>query len=521
MKKNAPPVKPADRIEMDKSTVYYLRAFAKLDSGEKFCWNFGGLFSFLWMFMRGMYWQGFCLMSLLLLGSLTWYPLVFGAILSILTALFGTEIYYGHVKSMIKKGYHLSPCHESRNYVLAYIIGLIYAFARIYTYDGRIEAVFILIASIGSIVFLLDYERKKQLELDSAGNPDLEISKKNIKLFLSKRGESSFGNNFLAGNQASKRELCQRIENGKIFTMDICYITMWIFFSEAFWTIFVFTGKMFWEAAILLLYYTSVFFLKDALPREGITSVIFYAARLTIPLMLAFGGTHLIYYRHIKAKSNQPLEISKQAIQKFTVATVCVFAFLLYCGTFNISDEEMLDHCLNKIEQVSDYKMSSDQRKEIHDFCKTNLFSNKDFSEAKKDDQTLREILKKKNTDLKFITCPTMLLVNGSSASHQAEFERIKQEFIKRSPTKITSDTEWAFIFHSRKNKFSDAICEWWNLVPAPPIKLWNKTTFVFYDCFQNQSSSPIIRNLSRIIYKHLDPLVSKWNDIKNSFMRI
>jgi hypothetical protein len=209
----------------------------------------------------------------------------------------------------------------------------------------------------------------------------------------------------------------------------------------------------------------------------------------------------------------------KSVNPKFIAAIVCVFFWC--CGTVDISDEEMLDHYMNKIEQVSNYKMSSDQRKEIHDFCKRNLFSDKDFIMAKNDEQTLVKILKKKNGNLKFITCPTILPVVGFSSSHRAEFERIKKEFIRRSPTKIPPNTEWAFIFHSRKNEFSDAICEWWNLVPAPPIKLWTKTSFVFYDCFQNQSSFPAMRNLLRVIYKRLDPIVSKCNDVKNSFMRV
>jgi hypothetical protein len=210
----------------------------------------------------------------------------------------------------------------------------------------------------------------------------------------------------------------------------------------------------------------------------------------------------------------------KTAIQRIFAATVFIF-FLYRCGTVNISDEKILDHYLNKIEQVSNYKMSSDQRKEIHDFCKANLFSNKDFTGTKDNELTLREILKKKNSNLKFVTCPTVWPVTGSLSSHRAEFERIKKEFIERSPTKIPSDTEWAFIFHSRNNEFSDAICEWWNLTPAPPIRLWNKTAFVFYDCFRNQSSSPALRNLLRMIYKCFDFPVSKWNDIKNSLMRI
>jgi hypothetical protein len=212
---------------------------------------------------------------------------------------------------------------------------------------------------------------------------------------------------------------------------------------------------------------------------------------------------------------------AKPSIWKCTIAIACLFIFFLCCGAIDVSDEKMLDLYLNKIEQVANYKMSDEQRKEIHDFCKANLFPNEVFCTAKGDKPTLKDILTNKNSDLKFVTYPTIFPVTGSLSSHQANFKRIKKEFIKQSPTKIPSDTEWAFIFHCRKNEFSDAICKWWNIVPAPPIKLWNKTAFIFYDCFQNQSPFHSLRILSRIIYKYLIPIISRWNYIKNSLMRI
>jgi hypothetical protein len=189
----------------------------------------------------------------------------------------------------------------------------------------------------------------------------------------------------------------------------------------------------------------------------------------------------------------------------------CVGILVLYLNihTFSARDEEFVDYYLNRIEEVSTYKMSALQRKEIHNFFKENLLCDKNFANK---DVDLRDMLKEKN--VKFVSYPGILSVNpGISA--KTEFEQIKQEFIEKSQVNVPSDTEWAFVLHSRMNEFSDGICEWWNLVPAPPIKLCNKTAFIYRDCFRNESL--FSKNLHRFAYKYLNWLVTALNYINIS----
>jgi hypothetical protein len=113
--------------QLDKHTVYYVNAFKKIDSGENIVWNFAAfLFSFLWMFMRGMYWQGFCVLSVLMLCQLTGHTPYVAVAISVALGFYGTKIYYEHIKRLIDEGWHLCDCYESKNYVVAGIISCIF-----------------------------------------------------------------------------------------------------------------------------------------------------------------------------------------------------------------------------------------------------------------------------------------------------------------------------------------------------------------------------------------------------------
>ncbi|GHU18827.1 hypothetical protein FACS189472_07720 [Alphaproteobacteria bacterium] len=195
---------------------------------------------------------------------------------------------------------------------------------------------------------------------------------------------------------------------------------------------------------------------------------------------------------------------------------VIALGVLLGCGIWTVpEDDEIVDYYLNKIEETANYKMPLIQREEIHRFLKENLLCDEKFTNKK--ENTLRDILKDRG--VKFVTYPGNMSVSNSSEYHLSKFGQIKREFIEKSQFEVFPDTEWAFILHSWEDAFSDGVCEWWNLVPTPPIKLRNKTAFIYYDCLRNPS--PLWKRIHRLSHKYLNWLVTAINDFSVAFHTI
>jgi hypothetical protein len=201
----------------------------------------------------------------------------------------------------------------------------------------------------------------------------------------------------------------------------------------------------------------------------------------------------------------------------FAVILIAVAGASMYLlSKIGASDGEIFYHYISKIENVSNYEMSQEQLYELHNFCKGAIFGNEDFRIGA-GELDLAEILRKRNINVEFVSYPSVLPVTAED--HRAKFERIKKEFIEKSVTKIPLDSQWAFIFHRRDNAFSDGVCAWWNLIPAPPLRMWEKTEFVIYDCFRTKSL--LGRKILRTLHIRFDGFISKINDIWNDLHRI
>jgi hypothetical protein len=213
---------------------------------------------------------------------------------------------------------------------------------------------------------------------------------------------------------------------------------------------------------------------------------------------------------------------TQKSASKFRIAVILTVisvamavALMILLSKMGASDREVFYHYICKIEEVSNYKMSQEQIYELHDFCKGAIFGNEDFR-VSSGELKLDKILQKRNIDMEFVSYPSVWPVTAED--HRAKLEQIKKEFMEKSPTKISANSEWAFIFHRRDNAFSDGICKWWNLIPAPPLKMWEKTEFVIQDCFRTKSL--LWRKLLRTVHIHFYWFISKINDIKNNLYR-
>jgi hypothetical protein len=197
------------------------------------------------------------------------------------------------------------------------------------------------------------------------------------------------------------------------------------------------------------------------------------------------------------------------------ILVVLAIASMFFISRIGASDREVFYHYMCKIEEVSNYQMSPEQLYELHNFCKGAIFGNEDFR-VSVGELDLAEILRKRNIAMEFVSHPSVL--PATRGDHRSEFERIKKEFREKSPTKIPPNSEWAFIFHRRDDAFSNGVCAWWNLIPAPPLKMWEKTEFVVRDCFRTKSL--LGRKLLRTIHIRFNWLISKINDIRNNLFR-
>jgi hypothetical protein len=197
------------------------------------------------------------------------------------------------------------------------------------------------------------------------------------------------------------------------------------------------------------------------------------------------------------------------------VLVVLAMASMYLVSKIGASDREVFYHYMSKIEEVSNYQMSQEQLYELHNFCKGAIFGNEDFR-VSAGELDLAEILRKRNIDAEFVS--HLAVFPATPGDHRAKFEQIKKEFREKSPAKIPPNSEWSFIFHRIDDAFSDDVCAWWNLIPAPPLKMWKKTEFVVRDCFRTKSLFG--RKLLRTIHIRFDWMISKINDIRNNLFR-
>jgi hypothetical protein len=214
-------------------------------------------------------------------------------------------------------------------------------------------------------------------------------------------------------------------------------------------------------------------------------------------------------------KAQKPTSKIRIAVIFAVILIVVTVALMYLVSKIGASDREIFYHYMDKIREVSNYEMSQEQVYELHNFCKGAIFVNEDFRVGR-GKMDLAKILRKRNIDAEFVSYPSVL--PATTGDHRAKFERIKKEFIEKSPTKIPPDSEWAFIFHRRDNAFSDGVCAWWNLIPAPPLKMREKTEFVIRDCFRTKSV--LARKIFRALHIHHDGFISKINDIWNDLHR-
>jgi hypothetical protein len=300
----------------DNNTKYYLTAFKRINSGGNIIWNWGAFFfSFLWLFMRGMYWEGFCALSVWIL-SIPVGAIAFGAIgsmISIVLGLVGTKIYWGHVKRQINNGWHLCDHYQSKNYVCAALMFCAFLFACIYSYDANIISVICAIFVVFAIVFILFFEknRDRKIQMESIKDYDREISEKNILIILEKHSGNAFsGSGYYDG-------LFQRIENGKVFEVNIPFVVFGFF-----WMLL---HRMYKETVVWISYTFAVIFMGNALEPNGISSLLLSSADSTLYFMLVLGGINLIYYRRIKLRNNLKPTIPQRAMKKFCVVSILHF----------------------------------------------------------------------------------------------------------------------------------------------------------------------------------------------------
>ncbi|MDR1362024.1 MAG: hypothetical protein LBJ16_02305 [Holosporaceae bacterium] len=214
-------------------------------------------------------------------------------------------------------------------------------------------------------------------------------------------------------------------------------------------------------------------------------------------------------------ESQKPASNTKIVVVLAVILIAVAGASMYLLSKTDYSDREIFYHYMYKIQKVSNHEMSREQLYELHNFAEGAFFGNEDFRVGT-GEVDLAKILRKRNIDVEFVSHPSVL--PATKEDHRAKFERIKGEFMKKSPTKIPPDSEWAFIFRRRNDAFSDGICAWWNLIPAPPLKMWKKTEFVIRDCFM--AESPLARKIFRAMHIHFDGFISKINDTWNNLRR-
>jgi hypothetical protein len=330
-------------LTKDQADDFYLSAFQRIASGKRVIWNWGAFFgSFMWMFYRKMYlrsflyfiplaffhWLSACL-ALWEMTDIRFITMSLGAwvlswivwtLLSLWCGLFGTKMYYKHIRTKIHRGDRRkrNTTGDVLNVVLLFYFSIIHACLMqgismynscrgITLYGGeslphltkKISAAFVvygagfalgmlIIATIG----VMERIRRKSSSPKRSKKPlNTDTTTHNILPLISTKSEEYYLKKF------------RQIEKGKVISTNLAALVGgWMWFMRK---------KMYKPAAVIAAVPTLSDLLLLILPPNGAIFMVGVMVRVVMNFLISatlfLGGANHFYYRSIMKKSAEKI----------------------------------------------------------------------------------------------------------------------------------------------------------------------------------------------------------------------